>query len=86
MSKVILWSSNPCGYSIRVLSAAQTIYEYTAGNSRQDSQVVLAPDDSDAVPEEELRQFAKNTAKEMAKEHDADAIEEDADFEVSTPW
>lgn len=80
MPKLILWSADACGYSVRVLAGKQIVDEYVAGNCRQDSQVFLDPDDPAALSEEELREGARSTAVDLARQHSADAVEEDTDF------
>ncbi len=77
MARFILWRADAQGYSVRVHTGQRVVDEYVAGNCRQDSQVFLDPDDSGALSEEELRECARKTAEDLAKEHSADPVEED---------
>lgn len=57
-------------YSVFVYKENTEISSYTAGNSPDDSQVYLDPENPNALSRETLEKYAKQTALEMAGEYD----------------
>ena len=71
--KGIIGYYNACEYRIELVENGNCIDTlYTAGNSPHDSQQYTAADDG--VGLKTMRQFCKQTAKEIAVEHDVKFI------------
>jgi len=65
-SKIVLWHVHDRGYVVNVMEDGEVVHEYTAGNSPLDSQVYVFPDEG--LSWAMLRQFAEQTAHEIARE------------------
>lgn len=65
----IAWAANHRGYTVSVLNVNETVYEYNGGNCPWESTSYIDPADKDAIPLKRLRQYAKQTARELAEEY-----------------
>lgn len=64
----ICWTTHEAGYDVVAIDdQGNLIQEYTAGNSRQDS-YSFEPDPAYALTPDELEDYARKTATEMAEE------------------
>ena len=75
---MVYWKAWDSGYSVSVVdNSGSVIAEYSAGNSRRDSQQTVPVGSPLAELPETLRCYAQSTAKDMALEYDAGGIEEE---------
>jgi hypothetical protein len=83
--KNVIYAATDRGYCVQVLDGGQTIYEYTAGNHQSESQTFVDPRSRNAVRLRQLKRWAKQTAGEIATEHEIPAhrIGYDADLEAA---
>ena len=65
----VLYAADKDGLTVRIMNGSNTIDEYNSGNSPQDSKAWVHPSDPIAVPVAKLRQYARDTAIEMAAEY-----------------
>jgi len=70
--RCVRYAVHRVGYVVRVLEEGRIIYEYSAGNSPSDSQVYVAA--GDGLPESVLREYARQTAEELAREFGAGTL------------
>lgn len=66
--KILYGEYNQSGYNLLLIDGKDTKDIYSAGNSNQDSTVIVSPNDPSAVPLKTIRKFCIQTGKEMAKE------------------
>jgi hypothetical protein len=80
--RCLLWAVVNGGYRVAVYENGREIYDYSAGNSRHESQTYLPVGHHNAIPLRELRKLAKITVAELAAEHKVpkSCIEEDEDM------
>ena len=80
--RTIGWACAWGGYKIEVYEGGKTIYTYSAGNSRHESQTYVERNSPNALPIEELRMLMKRTVSQLRHEFDvaADATQEDDDL------
>lgn len=60
----VIYAAIPYGYAVKVMENNKVVDEYTAGNSPRCSQTYVDP--KDGLPLSRMREFAKQTAEEMA--------------------
>lgn len=80
--KTVSWGANKYGYTVQVWDGGQCVQDYSAGNNRHESSERISPDSPNAAPLTQLREWAIQTANEMAQEFDvpADQVSEDTDL------
>ncbi len=68
-------------YEIYVLDPAtgEDLDHHRGGNSPWESTITISADDPQALPFEKMREYALQTANEMAEEHDA-AVDENIEI------
>ena len=89
----VIFAATAYGYCVQVIDSGKVVYEYAAGNCRTESQAVLNPDSPGVVCRIQLRRWAKQTAKEIAKEREIPLNGVEYDFDLETqisdhdePW
>jgi len=75
------YGSCPYGYQVLVCKDGKIVKEYSAGNSRHESQSYVEPGSMNAESPATLAKFAKQTAEEFAKEYGGCPVEHDTDIE-----
>jgi hypothetical protein len=80
----VLYAATKHGYCVQVIDGGQVVDEYTAGNCWQESQTVIDPSSPHAVPMPQLKHWARQTAREIARERGIPTkqIEYDPDLET----
>lgn len=78
--KHIIWGATEYGYSVQTIDDGEIVDEYTAGNNRCDSQSYVDLDSPNALPLATMRQFAEQTANEIAADKGITNVSEDADL------
>jgi hypothetical protein len=68
--KTISYAATDQGYCVQVIDGGQILYEYTAGNHQKESQTFVDPSSPNAVTLRQLKRWAKQTAGEIATEHE----------------
>ena len=67
----IIYRVSKKGYWVLVFdTAGNAIHNYTAGNCHFDPQAYVSPGSPEAVPLNQIKEFAKQTASEIAGEFD----------------
>jgi hypothetical protein len=81
----VIYAATAFGYCVQVIKNNVVIYEYTAGNHCCESQAVVDPRSPQAVKLPQIKRWAKQTAKEIAKERGipTNRVEYDADLEAA---
>lgn len=67
-TRAIVWAASAYGYRVVVTNERGILEEYQAGNSYYDSQVWIEPSTWGSVSARDLRRYARQTAREWAKE------------------
>ena len=80
MTKAITYGYCKHGYQVFLIEDGEIKDQYSAGNSRFDSQAYVDPRSPSAVSLEQLAEFARQTAEEWAEEHGNCPVEHDADM------
>ncbi len=80
--QVVIYAATRYGYCCQVIDGGKIAYEYSAGNCQQESQTIVAPRSRNAVRLSQLKRWAKQTAREIAKERGITRVEYDADLEA----
>jgi hypothetical protein len=80
----VLYAATRYGYCVQVIDGGQIVDEYSAGNCWQESSSVIDPSCPHAVPVPQLKHWAKQTAREIARERKIPAkqIAYDPDLET----
>ena len=83
--KNVIYAATDQGYCVQVIDGGQIVYEYTAGNHQRESQTFVDPRSPNAVTLRQLKRWAKQTAGEIATEHEipTQRIRYDADLEAA---
>ena len=81
----VIYAATVLGYCIQVIDSGKIIHEYAAGNCWNESQTVIAPKSPGAAKLSQIKRWAVQTAKEIAKERGIPSkrIEYDPDLEAS---
>ena len=80
----VIYAATDCGYCVQVIDGGEIVHEYTAGNHQRESQTFVDRRSPQAVRLSQLKRWAKQTAREIAKERGipADRITFDPDLEA----
>ena len=83
--QTIIYAATRYGYCVQVIDSGKIAHEYAAGNCWNESQTVIDPKSSGAANLSQIKRWAVQTAKEIAKERgiSANQIEYDHDLEAS---
>ena len=80
--QVVLYAATHLGYCVQVIDNGQIVDEFSAGNSRHDSQVAVDAGSPGAVNLRQLRRWAKQTASDIAEEQGIERVQYDPDLEA----
>lgn len=81
----VIYAATVFGYCVQVIDKGQIVHEYAAGNCWNESQAVNDPKSPGAARLSQIKRWAKQTAREIAKERGipANRIEYDPDLETA---
>jgi len=80
--QAVHYAATRLGYCVQVVDNGQIVDEFSTGNSRHDSQVVVDAGSPGAVSLRQLRRWAKQTAGEIAEERGIERVQYDPDLEA----
>jgi hypothetical protein len=83
--QTVIYAATKFGYCVQVIDSGKIVHEYAAGNCWNESQTVIDPKSPGAAMLSQIRRWARQTARDIAKERGIPAnwIEYDPDLEAS---
>ncbi len=80
--QIVIYAATRLGYCVQVIDGGEIVHEYSAGNCGKESQTIVAPRSPNAVALSQLRRWAAQTARVIAKERGISQVQHDADLEA----
>jgi len=71
----VSYEVKPTGYKVMVMNGRQLLHEYEAGNNPLDSSPEASVSAGSGLSQTTLREYARQTASELAEEWDASLID-----------
>jgi hypothetical protein len=83
--QTVIYAATVFGYCVQVIDSGKIVHEYTAGNCWNESQTVIDPKSPGAAKLSQIKRWAKQTARDIAKERGIplNRLQYDPDLEAS---